>query len=153
MRHYVPPKRRRPSTSPYGFTSQKMVLFISSDGKLKSNRNNICWTWGRQGGEYAEWGLTGFNEVFSERAWRFGGICRTHHQDSWMSQARNQQKLAANWVQLSLLPWKWRRNILPKRRVLSVLHGVTTEKTVLLNVIFVRTSKVSLQMKGTAPER
>jgi hypothetical protein len=73
---------------------------------------------------------------------RFGGKYRLHLHGWKVSQAGHQQKQAASWAQLVVFCrftfWlilgirRCRRYILPKRRALSKVYGVTTQKIVII---------------------
>jgi hypothetical protein len=76
--------------------------------------------------------------------WRFGGTYCLHLQDRETSRARNQVESrwqAGLWWFLARLIYrsrKWRRYIPPKRRLsLNGLHGVISQKTVVLSLLFV----------------
>jgi hypothetical protein len=59
---------------------------------------------------------------------RFGGMYRLYLQDR---RIRDLGTSVSRWLQRSriFLPWRWRRYIPPKRRLIQDLHGATSQKT------------------------
>jgi hypothetical protein len=81
----------------------------------------------------------------SERTQRFGGIYLLNLQGRRVRHARNQQKQTASYcwflTWFTLRPWRWRRYVSPKRRVLSGLNGFATPKIVLFMIWILRGQK------------
>jgi hypothetical protein len=92
------------------------------------------------------WNITPYSPLSVKR--RFWGTYRLHLQ---RRKTKLSKKLAWKEMEsfhagflLSLFfqPWRWRRNVPPKRRLtLNGLHGVTSQKMVLFITTAVRTSK------------
>jgi hypothetical protein len=75
---------------------------------------------------------------------RFGETYHLHLQGRRISRARNQRESrwqAGHLARLILPPWRWRRYVLPKRRLIfNRLQGVISQKMVLFITTAVRTS-------------
>jgi hypothetical protein len=70
---------------------------------------------------------------------RFGGTYGLHIQSWWIRRARNQPE--SKWQESVLRPWRWRRYILPKSRLIfNGLYGVVSQKILLFITTAVRTS-------------
>jgi hypothetical protein len=99
------------------------------------------------------WDMTPWSPLSFNR--HFGGTCRLHLQDRRINQARNQREsrwqaklysdMLSRWflARLILRPWRWRRHVLPKRRLtFNGLHGVISQKIRFFIPTAVRTSNL-----------
>jgi hypothetical protein len=72
----------------------------------------------------------------SETAKRFWVTCRLNLQGRKASKATNQPDVCWFLDWLSFRPWRWRRYVPPKRRVLSELYGVTPQMSLVFTFLF-----------------
>jgi hypothetical protein len=92
----------------------------------------------------AFWDVATYGFILSRR---FGGTCRLHFQSRGYKSSEE-----------FLLPWRWRRQVPPKRRFIINPHCVTSQKSPFFIVTAVRTSN-QLQLynfrsgDATAPKR
>jgi hypothetical protein len=70
---------------------------------------------------------------------RFRGTCRLHLQGRRNNANEKKCKTDAN-RQTTLLPWRWRRHVPPKRRFILNPHGATSQNTAFFKVTAVKPS-------------